>query len=62
MKKILSYFIILLILLVIGLSSRNSIDLINHKQIVFYKPTLPDMKDRYLLEPVMDLITADVNH
>ncbi len=58
--KVVSYLIIATISLVVGFSSFNSYELINQKEIVIFQNTFANLEDRYLLEPVFNLILADL--
>jgi hypothetical protein len=57
--RLLSYLIIMLISVAVGNSFFKTVNLINQKEVVFFYP-VPNMEDRYLLEPVVNLIAADL--
>lgn len=55
-----SYFIIVIVAVMVGFSSQNSINLINQKDFVALKQTLPNFQEQGLLEPLVNLIIADL--
>lgn len=57
--RVISYLIIVLISVAVGNSFLKTVNLINQKEVVFFY-TIPNMEDRYLLEPVVNLIAADL--
>ena len=59
--RIVSYLIISAVFLMIGLSSLNSLHLIEKKEVVLFQPQMPDFSNRYLLEPIVNLIVADIH-
>lgn len=55
-----SYTIIALITFMISMSYLNALHLIKQEEITIYRPVLPNLEDRYLLEPIVNLIAADL--
>ena len=56
--RFISYFIIGIIVFLIGISSRNSLDLISRKEILSLRDYFPNIHTP-ILEPVVDIIIKD---